>query len=56
MERAVNAMITQSGQAFKERARSIPTKMGACIPLTREEVRTLLYKVLDAVDCVEEPV
>ena len=37
--------ITDEGRALKERAISVPTEIGKCINLTREEYK-LLYKML----------
>ncbi len=48
-ERVLNVSITEKGQALRERAESIPEKVGQCIPLSPEESITLyklLYKIL----------
>jgi len=53
-ERSVIVRITGQGEKLKEAAVGIPSKIGQCIPLTREEAHTLytlLYKVL-AQDCI----
>jgi DNA-binding MarR family transcriptional regulator len=51
-ERSVIIAITDAGAALKQRAASIPERIGSCIPLTADEAATLyrlLYKILDHV-------
>ncbi len=53
-ERNVIVSITEKGEALKDKAISIPAKMGECLPLTVEEVKQLhsiLYKILGNFDC-----
>lgn len=48
-ERNVVIEITDEGEMLKEKAASIPSKVGQCVDLSKEEVHTLytlLYKVL----------
>ena len=48
-ERAVTLFLTDEGQALKERARAVPSRVGSCIRLTPEEAGTLyvlLYRIL----------
>ena len=48
-ERNLEIVITNDGKKLKERALSIPKKIGECINLTEEEAKTLyelVYKVL----------
>lgn len=48
-ERVLIVSITEEGERLKERAASIPEKMGSCISISTEEASTLyriLYKVL----------
>lgn len=50
-ERVVTVKITDEGIALREKAVSIPQKVGACLPLEKEEAETLyrlLYKILSA--------
>ncbi len=50
-ERVVTVKITDEGIALREKAVSIPQKVGACLPLEKEEAETLyrlLYKILGA--------
>ncbi|QAT41831.1 MarR family winged helix-turn-helix transcriptional regulator [Aminipila luticellarii] len=49
-ERNVNVTLTETGEGLKEKAVSIPSEMGKCLPLSPEEAKTLytlLYKLLD---------
>jgi DNA-binding MarR family transcriptional regulator len=49
-ERSVIITITGKGLSLREKASDIPSKIGACIPLSPEEVQTLyklLYKTLN---------
>lgn len=51
-ERSVLITLTQKGLDLRERAASIPEKLFACLPLTREEAEALyglLYKVLNGI-------
>ena len=48
-ERIVMIEITQQGEALKDKAVSVPAKMGKCVDLTPDEAKTLyslLYKIL----------
>jgi DNA-binding MarR family transcriptional regulator len=48
-ERNLLVTITPEGEALRERAKDIPTQMGACINIKPEEMKelyTILYKVL----------
>lgn len=48
-ERIVNVTITENGMALRDRALTVPIKMGQCINLTNEEgqqLYKLLYKLL----------
>lgn len=48
-ERNVMITITDEGEKLKERAKGIPEKVGACIPISKEdsqELYRLLYKML----------
>jgi DNA-binding MarR family transcriptional regulator len=50
-ERVVTVKITDEGIALREKAVSIPQKVGACLPLEKEEAETLyrlLYKIIGA--------
>jgi len=50
-ERSVIVSVTEKGDELRDRALSVPAQMGGCIPLTREEARTLyslLYRILHA--------
>lgn len=52
-ERSVIVTLTEQGEALKQRALDVPAKIGSCIPLSREEAKTLydlLYRVLNAVE------
>lgn len=56
-ERAVNITITEAGEALKEEAVEIPSRMVKCIPLSIEEsgaLYTLLYKLLGKINSSEE--
>ncbi|WP_191013814.1 MarR family winged helix-turn-helix transcriptional regulator [Treponema zioleckii] len=51
-ERIVNIEITQVGEELKEKAVSIPEKVGSCIKLDAEDAKELyriLYRILDKV-------
>lgn len=51
-ERSVIVSVTEAGEALREKAAEIPQRIGACLPLTKEEAEklyALLYKVLNAV-------
>lgn len=51
-ERNLIVTITEKGEALKEKAVTIPEKLGKCINLSSEEARTLyqlLYKLLDKI-------
>jgi DNA-binding MarR family transcriptional regulator len=53
-ERAVNIMLTESGERLKENAAKIPAQIGKCLPLSMEEagmLYSLLYKLLEQMDC-----
>ncbi|MDR1358044.1 MAG: MarR family transcriptional regulator [Coriobacteriales bacterium] len=50
-ERKLEVRITESGEALKERAQTIPTRLASCLNLSSEEAVTLyrlLYKMLEA--------
>ena len=52
-ERVVLVSLTQEGEALKEQAASVPAQMGACMPLTSEEVLELymlLHRLLDGLE------
>ena len=52
-ERSVIVSLTEKGRALREKALSIPEKIGSCLPLTREESKTLyqlLYRMLHAIE------
>ena len=52
-ERSVIVSVTDAGEALRERAASIPERIGACLPLSKSEAETLyqmLYKVLHAIE------
>jgi DNA-binding MarR family transcriptional regulator len=52
-ERSVIVSVTEAGEALRVRAATIPERIGACLPLTKDEAETLyqlLYKVLHAID------
>ena len=56
-ERNLVVTITEEGEALKEKADCIPSKMGKCVHLTPEESTTLyklLYKVISCVRDEEE--
>lgn len=49
-ERSLVVSLTEKGRALKERAASIPARVGACIKLSAEDAATLyrlLYQMLD---------
>lgn len=48
-ERIVKIMITEEGQLLKEKAVTVPQKIGGCVNLSAEDAQTLykiLYKIL----------
>ena len=48
-ERNLMVTLTKEGEALKHKAKSIPEKMGQCVPLTANEAKQLyqlLYKIL----------
>ena len=48
-ERIVKIMITEEGEALKEKALAVPHEIGSCINLSKEESQTLyklLYKII----------
>lgn len=50
-ERKVIITLTSEGRALRDQAVDIPQKLGACLPLSAEEAKTLydlLYKILQA--------
>lgn len=52
-ERNLVVMITESGEALKEKAKTIPARMASCINLSAEEAGLLyglLYKILNGYD------
>ena len=52
-ERVLIAEITDSGEALKESAASVPAQMASCVRLTTEEAKVLhglLYKLLSSED------
>lgn len=46
-ERVVNASLTEAGLSLREQAVDIPAQIGACMPLSPEDARTL-YRILHA--------
>ena len=44
-KRDVYAVITEAGMALREKAVDIPAKLGACVPLSPEDVMSL-YRIL----------
>jgi DNA-binding MarR family transcriptional regulator len=51
-ERSVIVSVTDAGEALRARAANIPERIGACLPLDKNEAETLyqlLYKVLHAI-------
>ena len=51
-ERSVIVSVTDAGEALRAKAASIPERIGACLPLSKNEAETLyqlLYKVLHAI-------
>ena len=56
-ERNLEVMITDKGKRLKDKALSIPEKMGKCIDLSKEEATTLyklMYKILMNVERNDE--
>ena len=56
-ERNLEVMITDKGKKLKDKALSIPEKMGKCIDLSKEEATTLyklMYKILTNVERNDE--
>ena len=52
-ERSVIVSLTEEGRELREKALSIPEKIGSCLPLTRDESKTLyqlLYRMLHAIE------
>lgn len=52
-ERSVIVSLTEGGRALREKALSIPEKIGNCLPLSRDEAKTLyqlLYRMLHAIE------
>ena len=52
-ERNLLVSITDKGEKVKEKARDIPLKIGKCLNLNEEEIKTLYqltYKILDNLD------
>lgn len=48
-ERSVIVSLTEEGEELRTRALGVPAKIGGCMPLTREEAKTLydlLYRIL----------
>lgn len=45
-ERVLNVVITQQGEALKEKALDIPMKIGACVPLEPEDAKKL-YEIMN---------
>jgi DNA-binding MarR family transcriptional regulator len=51
-ERSVIVSVTDAGEALREKAATIPERIGACLPLSKSEAETLyqlLYKVLHSI-------
>ena len=51
-ERSVIVSVTAEGEALRARAATIPERIGACLPLSKDEAETLyqlLYKVLHSI-------
>ncbi len=51
-ERSVIVSVTDAGEALRARAANIPSEIGKCLPLSKQEAATLydlLYKVLHAI-------
>ncbi len=44
-ERAVNIILTNAGRELKDKALSIPLRVGSCLPLSQEEA-AVLYRLL----------
>ena len=56
-ERNLEVMITDKGKKLKDKALSLPEKMGKCIDLSKEEATTLyklMYKILTNVERNDE--
>ena len=52
-ERSVIVSLTEGGRALREKALSIPEKIGSCLPLSRDDAKTLyqlLYRMLHAIE------
>ena len=52
-ERSVTVSLTDGGLALRERALEVPTKVGSCIPLPRDEAAELyrlLYRLMGALN------
>ena len=52
-ERSVIVSVTEEGEALRQRALQVPERMSNCIPLTKDEAKTLyhlLYRVLSGVE------
>ncbi len=50
-ERIVEISITEEGEKLKEKAASIPQKIGSCLKITKDEAETLykiLYEIIDS--------
>ncbi len=50
-ERTVHIIITEDGERLKEQAANVPMRLAECMPLSKEEAKTLytlLYKLLSA--------
>lgn len=56
-ERSVLITLTEKGRSMRKKARSIPERVGSCIPLSPEESQqlyTLLYKVINEIQPVTD--
>ena len=56
-ERNLEVAITDKGKQLKEKALSIPEKMGKCVNLSKEEAETLykiMYKILTNIEMEEK--
>ena len=52
-ERIVLVSLTEKGWALRDQVKDIPSELGACVPLTEEESRTLytlLYKIIGSLE------
>jgi len=50
-ERVVNVSITDKGMSLREKAKDVPSQIGACVPLSEKDARELyrlLYLVIEA--------